>query len=554
MSVVATRPLGKLEQLAYERQARDLERWPARSIEDCEPDGYWWDEEAAERVITFIEGYCRHHKGEWAGQPFRLEPWQREIVRTVFGWRRPDGTRRFRTAYVEVPRKNGKTELAAAVALYLLVADGEEGAEVYSAATTRDQAKIVHDAAVRMVRRSPDLRRFVRDYRNNLSVEALGAKFAPLSSDSNTLDGLNPHAAILDELHAHKDRHVRDVLLTGMGARRQPLEWIITTAGVYDPTSIGWEQYEYARSVLEGVFDDPNYYAFIAAADPDDDWTDPETWAKANPNLGVSVKLEYLEELAERAKRSPSFLNTFLRYHLNVWTQQIERWIAPEIWKKGAAPVNEGALEGERCFAALDLASTTDLTALALAFENELGGFDLLMRYWVPEDRIMERAQKDRVPYDAWVRDGWIQATPGDVVDYEWIRQEIHDLADRFEIVELAYDPWNATQLAVQLLRDGLPMVEMRQGYKTMSPAAKEFERLVVAGRIRHGGHPVLAWNVNNIAIAQDPAGNIKPDKQRSREKIDGAVAAIMAIGRASVQLEGEDANPYASGGFFVLG
>src|SRR5690606_31149807 len=255
--------------------------------------------------------------------------------------------------------------------------------------------------------------------------------------------------AILDELHAHKDRHVRDVLLTGMGARRQPLEWIITTAGVYDPTSIGWEQHEYARNVLEGVFQDETYFAYIAAADEGDDWEDPATWAKANPNLGVSVKLEYLEELTERAKRSPSFLNTFLRYHLNIWTQQLERWIAPDVWRKGAERVDEGALEGERCFAALDLSSTTDLTALALAFPNELGGYDLVMRYWIPEDRILERVRRDRVPYDVWVRDGWIRATPGDVVDYERIRHEIHELADRYRIVGLAYDPWHAPQLAV---------------------------------------------------------------------------------------------------------
>src|SRR5690606_10972992 len=240
-------------------------------------DGYWWDEAAASRVVEFIQRFCRHHKGEWAGQPFRLEPWQREIVRTVFGWRRPDGTRRFRTAYVEVPRKNGKTELAAAVGLYLLVADGEAGAEVYSAATKRDQARIVHNAAKQMLRRSPDLRRFVEQYRDNLVVPATASKFEALSSESHTLDGLNPHGIILDELHAHRDRHLRDVLITGTGARRQPLEWIITTDGVYNPTSIGWEMHDYPVNVLQGVFEDETFFAYVAAADEEDDWQDPDT-------------------------------------------------------------------------------------------------------------------------------------------------------------------------------------------------------------------------------------------------------------------------------------
>ncbi len=551
--MIVTRPIGKLEALAIERQTRDLERWPARSLEECEPDGYWWDEEAADRVVEFIERFCVHHKGEWAGQPFRLEPWQREIVRTVFGWRRPDGSRRFRTAYIEIPRKNGKTELAAAVALYLLVADGEEGAEIYSAATKKDQARIVHDAAVQMVRRSPELRRFVEVYRNNLSVPALNAKFEPLSSDSDTLDGLNPHAAILDELHAHKDRHVRDVLLTGMGARRQPLEWIITTAGVYDPTSIGWEQHEYARSVLEGIFADENYYAFIAAADEGDDWENPETWAKANPNLGVSVRHEYLEELADRARRSPSFLNTFLRYHLNVWTQQLERWITPEAWAQGDVAIDEGELVGRRCWVGLDLASTSDITAAVLAFPDADGGYDLLARMWVPRDTVPERTRRDRVPYDAWVRDGWLFATPGNVTDYSFIRADLNRLADRYEVVEVVLDPWNATHLAQQLADDGFTVVEFRQGYASMSPAAKEFERLVMAGRIRHGGHPVLRWMVNNVAIVQDPAGNIKPDKARSREKIDGIVAAIMAIGRAMVRGD-DDRSVYEDRGVLVFG
>jgi len=550
---MSTRPIGLLERLGIERQARDLERWTARSQADCDPDGYWWDEAAAGRVVEFIERFCRHHKGEWAGQPFRLEPWQREIVRTVFGWRRADGTRRFRTAYVEVPRKNGKTELAAAVGLYLLVADGEAGAEVYSAATKRDQARIVHSAAKQMLRRSPDLRRFVEEYRDNLVVPATASKFEALSSESHTLDGLNPHGIILDELHAHRDRHLRDVLLTGTGARRQPLEWVITTAGVYDPASIGWEMHDYAANVLQGVFEDETFFAYIAAADEEDDWQDPATWAKANPNLGVSVKLEYLEELADRAAKSPSFLNTFLRYHLNIWTQQLERWIPIEAWDRCGGPVDEGALIGRRCFGGLDLSSTIDITALALAFPAEDGSYDLVMRFWVPEDRLHERSERDRVPYDAWARDGWLQVTPGNVVDYGFIREEIHRLADRYEIVELAYDPWNASKLAVELLGDGVPMVEFRQGYASMSPAAKEFERLVTAGLLRHGGHPVLRWMANNVTVRQDPAGNIKPDKERSKEKIDGIVAAIMAIGRASVH--DEILSPYAAGeGLFFLG
>src|SRR5690606_24220217 len=323
-------------------------------------------------------------------------------------------------------------------------------------------------------------------------------------------------------------------------------------AGVYNPASIGWEMHDYAVNVLQGVFEDETFFAYIAAADEEDDWQDPATWAKANPNLGVSVKLEYLEELADRAAKSPSFLNTFFRYHLNIWTQQLERWIPIEAWDRCGGPVDEGALIGRRCFGGLDLSSTIDITALALAFPAEDGSYDLVMRFWVPEDRLHERSERDRVPYDAWARDGWLQVTPGNVVDYGFIREEIHRLADRYEIVELAYDPWNASKLAVELFGDGVPMVEFRQGYASMSPAAKEFERLVTAGLLRHGGHPVLRGMANNVTIRQDPAGNIKPDKERSREKIDGIVAAIMAIGRASVHNAAP--SPYAAGeGLFFL-
>jgi phage terminase large subunit-like protein len=550
--------IGKYRQLGRDRLARlELAAYPYGRPKDPRKtqhsQGYWYDPEAAERVVIFIETLCHHSKGEWRGQLIRLEDWQKdELLRPLFGWMRADGTRLFRIAYVEMARKNAKSTLGAAVGLYLLAGDQEGGAEVYSSATKRDQARIVHDAAVAMVKASPELRRWVKPQRLNLSCARLGAKFEPLSSDSKTLDGLNPHGNIVDELHAHKDRTVWDVLDTGMGARRQPLTFGITTGGTYEPESIGWQLHEHAIKVLEGVLEDDAFFTLLCCADPEDDWRAPATWAKANPNLGVSVREEFLAAQCRKAEQQPSFQNEFLRKHLNLWTQQQDRWLPIEQWNacdqdrpRDWHLAREQGLAGKPCYAGLDLSTKLDLTALVLAFEPDPGLLELLCRFWVPEATITKRSRQDRVPYDAWARDGWLTATPGDVVDYDFIRSEVVALGRRFAIQEIAFDPWNATQIATQLTGEGFQMVEVRQGYKSLSEPSKEFEKLIMAGRVRHAGHPVLRWMVSNVSLRRDPNDNIAPDKSTSGDRIDGVAAAIMALSRQIV-------HPAGAGGMFA--
>jgi phage terminase large subunit-like protein len=529
------RVAGKYERLCWERHARDL---ALAALPGGHPKGLYFDPDAGERAVTFIETYCRHYEGEWAGELIVLEEWQRNIYRAVFGWMRADDTRRFRTAYIEIPRKNGKSVKGSATGIYLTVADDEGGAQVYSAATKKDQAKITHTGACRMIKASPDLKRFLRVMRNNISCARLGSKFEPLGADSGTLDGLNTHGLIEDETHAHKDRHVHDVIVTSMGARRQPLAWIITTAGVYDPESIGWELHDRAVKVLDQVFEDDSFFAFIAAADDGDDWREPETWARANPNLGVSVKLDYLAQECERAKTTPSYLNTFKRYHLNIWTQQREAWIPIEKWNGCTRVVDPEQLRRRRCYGGLDLSSKLDLSAFVLAFPDG-DAIDLLYWYFCPEATIQRRSREDRVPYDAWVRDGWMIATPGDTIDYAFIHQTIEDAASRYEIAEIAFDEWNANETATKLGERGLTMVAHRQGFGSMSEPSKDYEAKVIAGRLGHltprGAHPVTRWMMSNVAIRHDPADNIKPDKSQAKGRIDGVVASIMAVGRANI-------------------
>ena len=550
MTLVATeRAVGRLERLFRERMDRDTKRLPAL--------GYYFDDEEADRVIEFLENHSYHYEGEWAGRPLVLESWQIDVFREAFGWMRPDGTRRFRTIWVEIARKNGKTLTAAALGNYLMIYDREPGARVYSSATTKDQARLVFEAAKQMVKRSPDLREHVKVHRLNMSCEVLGSSFQPLSADSGTLDGLNAHGNLIDEIHAHTDRGVYDVLVTSMGARRQPVTIIITTAGVYDPEQIGWQMHLKAEQVLEGVVEDDSFFAYIAAADPDDDWREPSTWEKANPNLGVSVKREFLEDMADKARTEPSFLNTFLRLHLNIWTQQVTRWIAPDDWKKCAQPrLNLELFKGRPCFGGLDLSTTSDITAFALVFPpwKDHKDWAVFPWFWVPEAQVDEKVKKGREPYDVWVRRGSLIQTPGNVVDYEFMKDEVLKVAKDHDLREIAYDPWNATQTAVDLENRGCTMVEVRQGYASISEPSKEFERLVKSEVLRHGDDPVLNWMVNNVSVVYDPAGNIKPNKDPKKGsvgKIDGVVATIMGIARGMVFVQSESV--YESRGLIVL-
>jgi phage terminase large subunit-like protein len=496
---------------------------------------FYFDNQAADLAVNFFEKLLVHSKGEWAGKPFKLQDWQKdEIIRPLFGWKRKsDKTRKFRTAYIEVPRKNGKSTLCAGLALYLLFADGEAGAEVYSAASDRDQARIVFDEAKNMVLASPALSRYGQVLRNTILIKSERSTYKVLSADAYTKHGFNAHGIIFDELHAQPNRELWDVMNTSTGARRQPLMVMITTAGVYNPESICWEQHEYARQVLDGTLEDETYFAYIAAADEADDWTNPVAWAKANPGLGETIKLDYLETECKRAQNSPAYQNTFRRLHLNQWTQQNERWIDMGAWNSCSMELPN--LEGRSCYGGLDLASTTDIAAFVLCFPPQEEGepYWLIPHFWIPMDNLLDRMRKDRVPYDAWIRDGYLSATPGNVIDYYYIEQTIRQLALKYEIVEIAFDRWGATLLYNRMEEARQNMVQFGQGFASMSAPMKELMKLILSKSISHGGNPVLRWMADNVIARTDPAGNIKPDKSKSRAKIDGIVASIMALDRA---------------------
>lgn len=533
--------VGRLVRLAVQRHVADLKDAAAR--------GLHFDEAAGARAIRFFS-FLRHSKGEWGrggGQPFELSPWQAFILWCVFGWKRADGTRRYRVAYVEIARKNGKSTFAAGIGLYLLDADGEPGAEVYTAATKLSQARIVHADATRMVRKSPPLKRRVRIYKDNLHVESTASKFEPLCADGDSMDGLNVHGAIVDELHQHKTRAVWDALDTATGARRQPLIFAITTAG-FNQQSICWEVREYAVRVLESQPDDPgvhddSVFAFIATLDGGDDWRDESVWAKANPNLGVSVKLDDLRRKALIAQQQSGALNSFLTKHMDVWTRQKTLWLKMDKWDQPAnsSPFVQGELLGRRCTAGLDLAKTGDLTALVLAFENEDGSFEILPHFWMPEERAEERSKAGQFDYLGCARRGLITLTAGDSTDYRFVRQRIVELWGQYDIASLAFDPWNARHLVTELIEeDGLPhesIVEFGQTIKNLNEPSQYLETLTNAGKLHHGGNPVLRWMAANVSVKTDPSGNIRPVKpdHLDPKKIDGIVALIMALGRAIV-------------------
>ena len=528
----------------------------AEELAELEARGFWFDEEAAQAAVNFFDRVLVHVKGEWAGQPFTLSDWQRDqIVRPLFGWKRQDGSRRYRTAYIEIPRKNGKSSLAAGIALFMLFADGEPGAEVYSAAADRNQAAIVFDVAKQMTEAAPILAKRAEPFKRSILCPATMGSYRVLSADAPTKHGLNASAVVVDELHAQPNRELVDVLVTSTGARRQPLIVFLTTAGFNLETICG-EYHEYAIQVRDGVIEDDTFLPVLYAADPGDDWQDPDVWAKANPGLGVSVKVDYLANEARRAAAVPAYQNTFRRLHLNEWTEQDTRWLPMDAWGKCARPFDPELLEGARCYGGLDLASTSDLASLALVFPSEPGepeDYAIRVWFWIPADNITDRARRDRVPYDAWTRDGLITATEGNVIDYSYIVRDIEALGERFDIQEIAFDRWGAFQVSTALEGLGFTMVGFGQGFASMGSPTKELMRLVLAERIRHNSNKVLNWMAANMVVSSDAAGNVKPNKAKSREKIDGMVSLIMGLGRAIVHREDRRGSVYDRRGIISL-
>lgn len=502
-----------------------------------EERGLYFDEDAAKQAVYFFS-VLRHWKGEWAEQAIVLEPWQQFIIWSLFGWKRlSDGFRRFRTAYLEVARKNGKTTMVAGIGLYMMISDGEPGAEIYTAATKRDQSKIAHEDATKMVKKSEILSRMINVFRSNLSHLSSASKFEPLAADYNSLDGLNVHCAIADELHAWKTRDLWDVLETATGSRRQPLMLAITTAGV-DRESLCYQLHDYTEKVVSGVVEDDTFFGVVYTLDEGDDWEDEGNWIKANPNLRVSKKIDDMRRLAARAREMPTALNAFLRLHLDMWTQATTRWIRRDVWDACSGTADPQALIGRKCYAGLDLSSTTDLSAWVLVFPPIASDepYKVLAHFFMPEENILVRERQDRVPFTAWQRGGFVKLTPGNVIDYDWILAQIDEDMQRYDIKELAFDKWGATRIQTTLQEMGPDddwLVQFRQGFASMSGPSKDLERLLLQGMLEHGGHPVLTWMADNVVTLTDAADNIKPDKKRSRERIDGIVALIMALGRA---------------------
>lgn len=498
-------------------------------------DGFYFDDQAADRAVQFFERFLVHTKGKWAGHRFELMEWQKnEIIRPLFGWKRADGLRRYRTAYIEIPRKNGKSTLCAGIALYMLMADGEFGAEVYSAAGDREQASIVFNDCKAMIGLSPALRKRLKTFRNSITYADMNSSYKVLSADADTKHGFNASAIIFDELHTQPDRDLWDVLTTSTGAREQPLVVAITTAG-YDKNSICWEQHEYARKVKDGLITDASFFSFIAAAEETDDWTEEATWRKANPGIGQTIKLDYLQDACNKAMQTPALQNTFRRLHLNQWTSQATRWMDMAVWDASASLIIPEQLKGRECYGGLDLASTTDVAAFVLVFPPVAPetAYQVVPFFWMPKDNVRKRIDSDRVPYDVWIREGFVTATDGNVIHYAAIRRKIEALAKEYDIREVAYDRWGAVQLSQELGDAGLTVIPFGQGFASMSPPTKELLNLVTGKNLRHGGNPVLRWMADNLVVKQDPAGNLKPDKAKSTEKIDGIVAMIMALDRA---------------------
>ncbi len=521
----------RLTQLAVERYFRDLEQ--------ADTKGFYFDVDAAQYRIDFYK-FCRHSEGKWGGQVFEPEPWQQFINWNVYGWKwNKNNKRRFRTVYIEVARKNGKSSAIATDGLFLTGYDGEHGAQIFTCATKKDQARIIHRISTRMVKASPALRKTLGTFKDSIFCESMGGTFIPLGQDSKTEDGWNVHAALVDEYHAHPDSTLHDVMRSGMGSREQPLMLIITTAG-FDKTSACYQEREYLVGVLEGTFDDESYFGIIYTVDDENKWDDEIEWQRANPNLNISVSLDDMRDMCLKAKNSPSKQNEFKTKKLNIWTETLTRWITSEAWDACGTPVDADGLCGRECVGAFDLSSVSDLTAWVLCFKPDVSSdpYRFLFRFFLPQYDLEKRfVSKDVLnQIQNWIRQGFITATPGNSIDYDFVMEQIRSDGERFDIKEIPYDPYNATQVVNELMKDGFELTPFRQGFLTMSPAAKSFEAAVLDKKIAHGNNPVMKWMVACTDVQSDPAGNIKPvkpDRGKSAKRIDGVIAAIMSYARA---------------------
>ena len=495
-----------------------------------------YDKDAADYAVGFIECLC-HTKGTWAGKPFELIDWQERIIRDLFGILKPNGYRQFNTAYVELPKKQGKSELAAAVALLLCCGDGEERAEVYGCAADRQQASIVFEVAADMVRMCPALGKRVKLLASQKRMVYLPTNsfYQVLSAEAYSKHGFNIHGVVFDELHTQPNRKLFDVMTKGSGdARMQPLYFLITTAGT-DTQSICYETHQKAKDILEGRKIDSTFYPVIYGAKADEDWTDPEVWKRSNPSLGITVGIDKVQAACDSARQNPAEENSFRQLRLNQWVKQSVRWMPMDKWDACAAPVNAEALKGRVCYGGLDLSSTTDVTAFVLVFPpmDEDESFAVLPYFWIPEENLELRVCRDHVPYDVWQKQGFLMTTEGNVVHYGFIEKFIEELGEKYNIREIAFDRWGAVQMVQNLEGMGFTVVPFGQGFKDMSPPTKELMKLTLEKKIAHDGHPVLRWMADNIFVRTDPAGNIKADKEKSTERIDGVIALIMALDRA---------------------
>ena len=537
-------PVCRYVRLAVERYFRDR----ANAVEK----GWYFDERAAARPIDFIRN-LPHIKGEWAGRSIELEPWQQFFLWNLFGFRRAaTGYRRFREAYLEVARKNGKTTLLAGIGCYMLFADGEAGAEVYSCATTRDQARECFGAAQEMVRRCTLSRRakIFRSAGGSISYEANGSIFKPLSSDANTLDGKNASCTIVDEFHAHKTDEVYAVMKSSMGARRQPLMCIITTAG-FNLAGPCFTYRSSAIKMLEGIIEDDTSLAMIYTHDNREELADPAMWVKSNPCFGASVKPEYLEEQYHTMRTKPEQESSILTKNFNLWVQASDIWIGDDVWCANRSQTDVETLNGCECYGGLDLGAVNDFSAMVLEF-HENGRTQVLPFFWIPEEKYRSRREmlRENANIDVWVRQGFLRVTPGNVTDYGIIRNDIIELRDRYSILKIGYDRWNSSQLVIDLLAEGLPMDGFQQSISNISPPTKDFERIVRLGEYEHFDNPILRWQISNTVVWRDANDNLKPVKNRSPEKIDGVVAAIMAHGEwMSAQRSPEQVSVYEEHG-----